>query len=173
MFTVRRAKLSDYAQILDIYAEARRFMREHGNGTQWGDNRPTAEEIEADICRGELYLIADGQKLCAVFAFVRGEEQCYEKIEGEWLSPPPYAAIHKVASSFEYRGMLHRICEFAKGESDHLKIDTHSDNYVMQNALEKEGFSRRGIIHLSDGQPRIAYEYLSDATRSKNGTEGT
>ena len=69
--------------------------------------------------------------------------------------------------------MLHRIVQFAKERSGHLKIDTHADNLVMQNALSKEGFSRRGIIHLADGSPRIAYEYFAGTGEGKGGRDGT
>ena len=177
-YTVRRAQMADFERITDIYAEARRFMREHGNASQWGNDRPSNEEVQADICRGKLYVIADDAEICAVFELNSDDEECYRRIEGEWLSPLPYVAIHKVASSFRHRGMLHRIVQYAKERSGHLKIDTHKDNIVMQNALSKEGFSRRGIIHIADGSPRIAYEYLKAHTdgvqrKDSGGIDGT
>ena len=122
---------------------------------------------------------ASPAEICAVFELNSDGDECYRRIEGEWLSPLPYVAIHKVASSFRHRGMLHRIVQFAKERSGHLKIDTHADNLVMQNALSKEGFSRRGIIHLADGSPRIAYEYFArtggaqcEGKGGRDGTEG-
>ena len=30
----------------------------------------------------------------------------------------------------------------------------------MQQALQKQGFHRCGIIHIADGSPRIAYDLL-------------
>ena len=39
-----------------------------------------------------------------------------------------------------------------------LRIDTHRDNIPMQKLLEKNGFVQCGIIHLSNGDERIAYE---------------
>jgi hypothetical protein len=30
----------------------------------------------------------------------------------------------------------------------------------MQHVVEKHGFSRRGIIYIADGTPRIAYERI-------------
>ena len=172
-YTVRRAEMADFERISGIYAEARRFMREHGNASQWGNDRPSEEEVKTDICLGRLYVIADGAEICAVFELNSDGDECYRRIEGEWLSPLPYVAIHKVASSFRHRGMLHRIVQFAKGRRGHLKIDTHADNLVMQNALSKEGFSRRGIIHLADGSPRIAYEYFAGTGEGKGGRDGT
>lgn len=158
--TVTRATEADFGCVQKIYEGARKFMREHGNGAQWGEDRPTAEEILADIANGELYAVSDDGELCAVFALVSGGEPYYEGIEGEWLTDAPCLAVHRVASSFGRRGMLHEIMRFAKSQCGHLKIDTHADNYVMQNALAKEGFVRRGWVTLPDGQRRIAYEFF-------------
>ena len=38
-------------------------------------------------------------------------------------------------------------------------MDTHTDNVIMQNLLEKMGFKRCGIIYVvEDNYPRYAYE---------------
>lgn len=29
----------------------------------------------------------------------------------------------------------------------------------MRHLIEKHGFARRGVIHVEDGSPRIAYEF--------------
>ena len=42
----------------------------------------------------------------------------------------------------------------------HLRIDTNEDNRVMQRTVEKAGFTRRGIIYIADGTPRIAYDLI-------------
>ena len=36
-----------------------------------------------------------------------------------------------------------------------------ADNQIMQHLLEKNGFTRCGIIHVADGTPRIAYQKLA------------
>lgn len=50
--------------------------------------------------------------------------------------------------------------DYCKAQIPHLRIDTHEDNKVMQHVLEKYGFVRCGIVYVSDGSPRIAYELL-------------
>ena len=42
-----------------------------------------------------------------------------------------------------------------------LRADTHADNKIMQHLLEKNGFTRCGIIHVADGSPRFAYQKLA------------
>ena len=39
-----------------------------------------------------------------------------------------------------------------------LRIDTHRNNLPMQHVLGKLGFETCGIIHLADGDERIAFE---------------
>ena len=50
---------------------------------------------------------------------------------------------------------------FARERINHIRIDTHEDNKIMQRAIARQGFSRCGIIHLANGSPRIAYALLT------------
>ena len=48
---------------------------------------------------------------------------------------------------------------WAYEQCGHLRIDTHTDNKVMQNLLKKLGFIRCGIIYvIEDDNPRYAFE---------------
>ena len=74
-----------------------------------------------------------------------------------WESDAPYGTIHRIASCG--RGGVFEAClAYCLGITRHLRIDTHHDNKVMQHVVEKHGFTRRGIIYIADGSPRIAYE---------------
>lgn len=42
---IRPARPSDFDQILEIYAAARRFMKASGNPTQWGDTEPSEVRV--------------------------------------------------------------------------------------------------------------------------------
>ncbi len=44
----------------------------------------------------------------------------------------------------------------------HLRIDTHEDNKIMQRAIEKNGFTKCGMIFTEEGSSRIAYEKLEE-----------
>ena len=76
----------------------------------------------------------------------------------------PYGVIHMVASDGTIHGFLQQIVAFCEWQTKHLRIDTHHDNKVMQHVIAKNGFSRRGIIYLvnGDGSARIAYEKLGE-----------
>jgi predicted GNAT family N-acyltransferase len=48
--------------------------------------------------------------------------------------------------------------QWAASHADNVRIDTHENNYVMQNMLKKNGFVHCGTIYLEDGQPRMAFQ---------------
>ena len=95
-----------------------------------------------------------------VFAFILGVDPTYLQIyEGAWRSDTAYGTIHRIASDGS-GGILSAALEYAKSTTSHIRMDTHADNHIMQRALAKAGFSRRGIIYIADGTPRIAYDLL-------------
>ena len=157
-YQIRTAELEDLPRIQDIYAYARKFMAETGNPKQWGTTHPPVETLREDIRQGQLYVATDGDTIHGVFMFFLGEDPTYRQIfEGSWLSDAPYGTIHRIASDGS-GGILKAVVAFCGEKCAHLRIDTHHDNQVMQRAIEKAGFSRRGIIYIADGTPRIAYE---------------
>ena len=92
---------------------------------------------------------------------IGGEDETYAVIDdGSWRSNTPYETIHRIASSGLRKGVLESAVQFAKSRMNHLRIDTHHDNLVMQHLVEKYGFQRRGIIYVQDHSPRIAYDWI-------------
>lgn len=157
---IRKANMQDLPEILKLYAEARTFMQETGNGTQWGTTYPPKEQVESDIQAGKSYVcVADGV-LAGVFYFAEGPDPDYAKIyEGSWLGDGPYHVMHRVAAPGRVKGagsFCIRWCVEHSGRN--LRIDTHRNNLPMQHVLEKNGFTRCGIIYLADGDERIAFE---------------
>ena len=159
---VRRARMDELDAVMGIYDEARAFMRAHGNASQWPVGTPSREEIVEDVRAGVCYVLVEGDKLAGVFCFMLGEDPTYAVIEdGAWRSDAPYGAIHRVASAGVARGVAKACFDFCASRMGHLRIDTHEDNLPMQRAIERYGFKRRGIVHIADGSPRIAYDYLT------------
>lgn len=159
-YHIRKAVDEDFENILAIYACARQFMAEHGNPNQWGTAKPTAEELRGDICNGNLYVVEDQSEICGVFAFLLGKDPTYSVIyDGNWHYKTDYGTIHRIAGNGS-GGILHACVSYCEKIVPYLRLDTHHDNYVMQNAVQKEGFVRCGIIYISDGTPRIAYDRL-------------
>ena len=87
---IRTSQPSDWQDILDIYAIARRFMRENGNPTQWGESFPPEDLIWEDIRLGRSYVCLMDGRIQAVFALIPGEDPTYQVIQGAWLNDRPY-----------------------------------------------------------------------------------
>ncbi len=157
---IRKALTEDLPRIQQIYDHARGFMAATGNPDQWGKTHPPASQLEEDIALGELYVLQREGALHGVFFFRVGPDPTYARVEGgNWRREGPYGVIHRIASDGS-GGVLRSAVTFALKACPYLRIDTHHDNRVMHKALGKLGFSRRGVIYLADGSPRIAYDLL-------------
>ena len=80
---IRQALLSDLETILDIYDEARVFMRQNGNPSQWRNGYPSKGRVEngkwlSDTEYGVIHRIAGRTKEKGIFA--EALEFCQGKI---------------------------------------------------------------------------------------------
>lgn len=156
---IRKTTFADLENVMQIYARARKFMAESGNPNQWKSHKPQKELIVGDIEKGQSYVCTEKGRIRGVFAYIPGEDPTYKVIyEGEWLCNEPYAVVHRIASSGEKKGTGTFMMKWAEENCSHIRIDTHRDNTVMQNMLKKLGYSYCGIIHLEDGDERLAFE---------------
>ena len=154
---IRLAQQADLDEIEAIYEQARRFMIQNGNPTQWDNGYPWRDMLEEDIWLERLYVAEDHHEIYGVFMFALGEDPTYGYIkDGAWLSDLPYGTIHRIAS--RRSGVFAQALAFCRGKCSHIRVDTHADNKPMQHLAEKHGFKRCGIIYVEDGTPRIAYE---------------
>ena len=156
---------------MEIYAHAREFMKRHGNPNQWGPtNWPPAALIHEDIRCGNSYVcVDDAGNVIGTFYYISGKdiEPTYRKIEeGAWHDNSPYGVVHRIASDGSEKGIGTFCLNWAYAQCGHLRVDTHGDNVVMQNLMQKLGFAYCGIIHVEEDEyPRLAYE--------RSGTAGT
>lgn len=158
---IRRASGEDWAEIRKIYDGARRFMAEHGNPGQWGSTYPPEELLLDNMAQGKLYVCTEGG-IAAAFYFAMEEDPTYAVIEkGAWLNEEPYGVVHRIASARTVKGAASFCVNWAFAQAGNLRIDTHRDNLPMQNMLRKNGFHSCGIIHLENGEPRIAFQKIS------------
>lgn len=162
MDMIRKAEKADLEAILKVYHAAKAYMAASGNPTQWEEGYPDCR-LDRDIAQGNLYVLcSEDGAVHAAFVFVLGEEPDYAVIEdGSWTSSAPYGTIHRLGSDGWVKGVFAQCLEFCKGLSPYIRADTHHDNTTMQHLFEKHGFTRRGIIHIYDGSPRIAYEFFA------------
>lgn len=162
-FQIRLASYEDHPEINRIYSHARLFMSEHGNPRQWYQNGwPPADLLIEDISEKRLYVCVSANEIAAVLVYLFGQnpESCYEEIDGIWSKHESYGVVHRLASSFKFRGAGKYCILWALKQSGYLRIDTHPDNTIMQNLLSSLHFGYCGIIHVKeDSDPRYAYDY--------------
>ena len=156
---IQKAHPDEASYIFRVYHVAQAFMRFNGNPLQWGDTYPNAYAVSSDIEKGILYTVYNSGNIVGACVFLEGNDPTYEKIDGAWCSDAPYIAIHKVASDRTCPGVMDEIIKYARRRKCDIRIDTHHDNKAMLHILESRGFTRCGIIHLENGDPRIAFQY--------------
>lgn len=157
---IRLATLSDLNKLMGIFDTARRFMQSTGNANQWINGYPQRELIMHEINSGHCYVcINEQESVAGTFCFIQGPDPTYSRIdEGNWLDNDPYWVIHRIASDGSCRGIFEACINWCEKQTPNLRVDTHADNKIMQNLLEKHGFIRCGIIYVANGTPRIAYQ---------------
>lgn len=156
---IEKASLASLDTILAIYEDARAYMRAHGNAEQWSGGYPKESVLRSDIEKGNLYLCKEDEEILGVFCYFEGEDPTYGRIDGgAWLNDKTYGVIHRIAVARHQRGVASFCFAWCFSKCRNLKIDTHRDNYPMQRSLEKNGFSRCGIIYLENGDERVAFQ---------------
>ena len=135
-------------------------MAQNGNPNQWADSYPSVQQLTDDINSQDSYVCQDNGKIIATFVLRGGNDPTYSVIyDGAWSNDNPYATIHRIASSGARRGIFRAVMDYALKQYTTIRIDTHRDNRIMQNAIAKAGFEYCGIIHCWSGDERLAYQF--------------
>ena len=160
---IRKTTEADLPQIEKIYENAKKFMRETGNPNQWNTEGPNGLSAREDMENGVGYVAEQDGEILAVFMFSQVLDPTYAKIYGgKWLSDAPYGVIHRIAVAKQGQGIIGFCIDKCFARCRNLRIDTHRDNLPMQRALIKRGFVYCGIIHLANGDERLAYQKVEE-----------
>ncbi len=166
MAIIRPSTKQDLDIIMCILGEARETIGRLGID-QWQYGYPTRDILKEDVIHGRSYVVEDEDGICAVFSLIEDGEPTYRKIySGQWLCDGrPYLALHRIAIQVKKRGsgiagqIISFIADKARVENyATIRVDTHHGNIPMRKMLEKNGFLYTGIIYLTDGEERVAYE---------------
>lgn len=165
MLQLKHTKLEDVHYVMEIIDQAKLYFKEQGID-QWQNDYPNTNIIENDIHKNHSYVLTKEEMIIATAVISFEEEPTYREIfEGAWKSHQDYAVIHRVAvdSSFKGKGIASQLIHHTElmckenGVSS-IKIDTHENNRSMQRSLIKNEFEYCGIIYLTDGSKRVAFE---------------
>ena len=164
-FRIRPATAADLPALRPVFEAAKGIMRADGNAEQWSaPGFPPDDLLLRDIAREGGFVVESvipseaKESIVAYFALLPSPEPTYDVIDGAWLTDGPYGVIHRMASYPEVHGIFSTVIDYAASRYEHLRIDTHRDNRIMQHLIEKHGFTYCGIIWLEDGTERLAYE---------------
>lgn len=161
-YVVRHSTVEELPIILRLRDQARDIMRSYGNRAQWPDGYPPDDRFVKDLEAGGSYVVLNEEgKIVATFALLSGPEETYHVIEeGQWLNDEPYHVIHRIASTPESHGVLEAVLNFADTCCRNIRIDTHESNFIMRKGLERHGYQYCGIIHLLNGDERLAFQRI-------------
>lgn len=157
---IRPTVPADLPQVMVIYAIAREQMSRTGNATQWAGSYPASSFIAEEIAAGHSFVcVNENNELVGTFCLVYGEDPTYMQIyDGKWLNDKPYATLHRIASAGKERGVAKYCIDWCFTQYSNIRVDTHRDNQVMQHILQTMGFNYCGIILVSNGSERLAYQ---------------
>lgn len=157
---IRPATQTDIPKVMEIYAIARDFMCRNGNASQWAGGYPPAAYIAEETDAGHAFVCENqDEETVGVFCFILGDDPTYEKIyEGEWLNHDPYGTVHRIASAGKEKGVAEACFRWCFTQCRNIRVDTHRNNRVMRRILEKLEFTYCGIIYVSNGTERFAYQ---------------
>ena len=154
---IRPATLADLPTMLALFANARSFMWQTGNTTQWTENYPSEALLRDDIQQGTSYVCLSDHVIQGTFVLLCTPDPTYANIEGAWCNDLPYGTLHRIASSGQVPKLTDAIVAWASEQMPSLRGDTHEDNIPMRNAFERNGFQYCGTIICANGTPRRAY----------------
>lgn len=165
---VRPATKDDLSDVMTCVKRLKREYFEANNIPQWQGDYPAKSDFAADLEAKRLFVMYMGECLVGFASVGFEDEPTYSEVEGgSWKENDDYAVVHRFGINPDWHGMgmgtalmglADKLCE-ARGVSA-VRADTHEQNAGMIRLLEKCGFERRGIIHLANGDPRIAFEKI-------------
>lgn len=148
---IRRAKLPEIDDILEITKACARFMIEKGI-YQWNEHYPSRKAFENDIEREELYVKTVENSI--IGGIVVSDFMDEEYVPIEWLTETgKNIYIHRlfVHPHFQGQGHAQSMMDFAKEyarESGFIsvRLDTFSQNRRNQDFYETRGYQKLGDI---------------------------
>ena len=161
----RKATTNDIDRIMQIFDGARKRIAELGIN-QWQDGYPHEEIILEDVSLSRSYVGEVDGRVAATIMIMTDPEPTYEVIyDGKWAVEGDYLTIHRIAldGALCGTGAAKKLMAFAESQAiEHklksIRVDTHEGNIPMRKNLEKNGYVYCGIIHLKNGDERVAYQ---------------
>ena len=161
----RLARELDREKIEKIYEDGSLKLKSLGIDQWQGADKPNLNNFKDFIENRNIYVLEDQGKVVSTVIIYDHDEDYENNLAGEWKSPRPYVALHRIGSlaSERKKGYGRKIIEFAEAYAREnnfksVRIDTHRGNKSMQNLLNALGYSYVGLVYLGGKSERFAYE---------------
>ena len=143
--------LNQIKKVRGFYSEVTANLRKKGV-YQWDRYYPNRFIIKADIKKGNLFGIMNGEKILGVVVIDTNESKKYQQLRWEDVEGRPLI-IHRLAVNPLYQGKGYgkQLLQFAEkyalqnGYSS-IRLDVYSQNRGALNMYERSGFQERGSI---------------------------
>ncbi len=161
----RKTETKDIKRVMEIFSAARKRIATLGIN-QWQDGYPHEEIVLEDVSLSRSYVGEIDGEIVATVMLMTDNEPTYDVIyDGKWAVDGEYLTIHRIAldGALCGTGAAKKVMDFAESEAKKrgmrsIRVDTHEGNIPMRKNLEKNGYRYCGIIHLKNGDERVAYQ---------------
>lgn len=166
--SIRHSTGADLDQIMKIVDDAKMLLKKE-DSPQWQDGHPSREMFAADIKDQTNWVLTVGNEIAGTATLQSTPEPAYSEIrDGTWqIIDQPYATIHRVAISSNFRGqhlgkyLFSNLISMGQVQGiKNFRLDTYPKNTRMQHLAESFGFVKRGQVLVDDkiDPHRIAFE---------------
>lgn len=164
-FYLQLVEMPEAEIAMHLIDDAREYLKKQGID-QWQQEYPNISNIKSDIVHKRGYFVTDSSHIFAYLCIDFEGEPAYAAINGKWISDLPYAVIHRLAVSSEYKGqgfadiafhLTEKLC-LERGIYN-IQVDTDENNAIMRHILTKHGFEYCGTVQFESSE-KFAYEKL-------------
>lgn len=161
----RKGTREDTAAIMALVKTAVAHMEAQGI-FQWDDLYPTAEDFEADIDEGALYVGVTGNQIAVAATWNRSCDDEYGN--GAWRFPQkPFAVVHRlcVHAAFQNKGIARKMMAYIEAVAktqgmEAVRLDVYRENPHARRLYEKRGYVQTGEAHWRKGTFLLMEKYL-------------
>jgi len=149
---IRRAKISEIKDILNITQACAHKMQENGI-FQWNEHYPSQAAFEKDMERNELYVLEEKDVVLGAIVISTLMDEEYKPIK--WLTGNGNSTyIHRlcVHPAHQGKGLAQQMMDFAETYSKDngfisVRLDTFSQNKRNQRFYEQRGYQKLDDIY--------------------------
>ena len=166
---MRIAEIKDLDEIMIIINDGKKALKKDGID-QWQNGLPDRGGILENILTGESFVYEENGEILSFAYLKKAYEKDYREIEKDFKKHKSFITIHRlsVRESAKKKGVARKFFDEIIGYGKNLKIeairiDTHPDNFKMQNLIRKFSFEKVGICTVDDKirrSKRFVYELV-------------